>query len=123
MAPYPTGYFLPLHSTTVATAAEMLWRIAGKPEPDMAQEGFNDVAGGSDHEKAALWAKQSGVYTGVDGSFHGNTSLTWQTVTDMTINMLHENVIGKPSDPEAVMSRADLSGIEPSVKPGMYVIR
>lgn len=111
MDAYPTGYFLPLRGATVSEAVQMLWRIAGKPEADMAQEGFEDVAAGSEHEKAALWAKQTGVYAGVDGKFQANASLTWDTVKTMAESLLHEDVIGNQPNAGAAMTRADLAGI------------
>jgi len=47
MDAYPSGYFLPLRGATVADGVEMLWRIAGRPEPDETLEGFDDVASGA----------------------------------------------------------------------------
>ena len=110
MDPYPTGYFLPLRSATVGEAVQMLWRIAGKPEPDMEGEGFSDVAGGSADEKAALWAKQTGVYEGTEGAFRGSASLTAGALASMTRNMLHEDAPDKQREENAVMTRADLAG-------------
>ncbi len=110
MDPYPTGYFLPLRSATVGEAVQMLWRIAGKPEPDMEGEGFSDVAGGSADEKAALWAKQTGVYEGTEGSFRGSAGLTAGALTSMTRNMLHEDAPVNQREENAVMTRADLAG-------------
>jgi hypothetical protein len=109
--PHPTGYFLPMRSATRAEAVEMLWRIAGKPEPDMAREGFADVAAGSEHEKAALWAKQTGVYAGMDGKFQANASLTWASARSMAGALLHEDVIDGHPDAGAAMTRAELAGL------------
>ena len=53
-----TGCFLPLRGASVAEAAEMLWRIAGKPEPGRTQEGLADAGDGAAHEKAALRARR-----------------------------------------------------------------
>ena len=111
MDAYPTGYFLPLRGATVTDAVEMLWRIAGSPEPDRTQEGFADMASGAAHEKAALWAKQTGVYAGVDGSFRGSTGLNWRMTEDMTKHMLHADVLADCQNPDVVMTRADLAGI------------
>ncbi|MBR6029751.1 MAG: SH3 domain-containing protein [Clostridia bacterium] len=108
-----SGYFLPLRGATVAEAVQMLWRIAGKPEADMTQEGFADVAGGSEHEKAALWAKQTGVYAGMDGAFRASAGLTWNSIRSMAENMLHEDILG--DHPDAVMTRAELAGIAQSL--------
>ena len=111
MDAYPTGYFLPERAATVAEGVQMLWRIAGKPEPDMTGEGFADVASGSEHEKAALWAKQTGVYAGRDGNFRAGANLTWDTVRTMAECLLGEDVIGGPADAGAAMTRAELAGI------------
>ena len=107
----PSGYFLPLRGATVAEAVQMMWRIAGKPEPDMTLEGFADVAGGSEHEKAALWAKQTGVYAGMDGNFQAEASLTWDAVKAMAEKLVCKDVIGDPPDAGSVLTRADLAGI------------
>ena len=106
-----TGYFLPQRAATIAEAVQMLWRIAGKPEPDMTKEGFADVASGSEHEKAALWAKQTGVYMGMDGKFQANANLTWDTAKSMAENLLHEDVMVDQPSTGAAMTRADLAGI------------
>ena len=111
MDAYSSGCFLPLRGATVAEAVEMLWRIAGKPESDKTLEGFNDVAGGSANEKAALWARQTGVYAGVDGSFKGSVGLTWCAMAEMIKNLVHEDVLGDLPNPDASMTRADLAGI------------
>ena len=111
MDAYATGYFLPLRGASVAEAVEMLWRIAGKPEPDRTQEGYSDVASGAAYEKATLWAKQLGVYTGVNGRFQGNASLTWGAVEEMTENLLHTKVLEDQPNPDGAMTRADLAGI------------
>ena len=109
MDAYPTGYFLPARGATVAEAAEMMWRVAGKPEPDSAQEGFADVGAGSEHEKAALWAKQAGVYAGKDGNFRGGDSLTWGALREMAKALLHEDVLDASADSDTAMTRADLA--------------
>ncbi|MCR5297414.1 MAG: SH3 domain-containing protein [Clostridiales bacterium] len=109
MDAWPSGYFLPLRGATVAEGVQMLWRIAGKPEPDMSQEGFTDVAGGSENEKAALWAKQTGVYAGMEGKFQAGASLTWEAIRAMAESLVREDVIGEHAD--AAMTRAELAGI------------
>ena len=109
MDAYPTGYFLPARGSTVAEAAEMMWRVAGKPEPDGTQEGFADVGAGSEHEKAALWAKQAGVYAGKDGNFRGGDSLTWGALREMAKALLHEDVLDASADSDTAMTRADLA--------------
>ena len=111
MDAYPSGYFLPLRGATVAEAVQMLWRIAGKPEPDLTLEGFADVANGSEYEKAALWAKQTGVYAGVDGKFLASAGLTGDNVKTMAEALLHEDVIGDRPNSGAAMTRAELAGV------------
>ena len=111
MDAYSSGYFLPLRGATIGEAVQMLWRIAGKPEPDMTQEGFSDVAAGSEHEKAALWAKQTGVYAGVDGNFQSNAALTWDAAKTMAEALLHEDVLADHLNASAAMTRAELAGI------------
>ena len=111
MDTYPSGYFLPQRGAAVAEGVQMLWRIAGKPEPDMTQEGFSDVAAGSENEKAALWAKQTGVYTGVNEKFQPNASLTWEAVKTMAEKLLHEDVLADQPNAGAAMTRAELAGI------------
>ena len=102
--PFPTGYFVPERAATTAEAVEMLWRVAGKPEPAPAEEAgeqFPDVAAGSAHEKAALWARQTGVYPGVDGEFRGNAVLTGDALAAMAKRLLNEEL------PDAGALRAD----------------
>ena len=115
MDPYPTGYFLPERAATIAEGVQMLWRIAGKPEPDMDGEGFTDVYSGSENEKAALWARQAGVYEGTGGNFRAGDSLTWNGIKTMAERLLSEDVIGDHPDAEAAMTRAELAGIARSV--------
>lgn len=110
MDAYPTGYFLPERAATIAEGVQMLWRIAGRPEPDMAQEGFADVAGGSENEKAALWARQTGVYAGTDGRFQADKALTWDTMRTMAESLVREDAIGDPVNAGASMTRAELAG-------------
>ena len=109
--PYPTGYFLPERAATTAEAVQMLWRIAGKPEPEETAGGFEDVAGGSADEKAALWAKQTGVYTGREGKFLGGTILTWEALADMTRKLLNEDAAGEYPAKDARVLRAELAKV------------
>lgn len=107
--PYPSGYFLANRTATRAEAVEMLWRTAGKPEPDMAGEGLEDVAVGSEHEKAALWAKQAGIYTGEDNRFMGNTALTGEFLSELCRGFLDEEPDGAVAPQEDVLTRAELA--------------
>ena len=111
MDAYSTGYFLPERGATIAEGVQMLWRIAGKPEPDMDGEGFTDVYTGSENEKAALWAKQAGIYEGTGGNFKAGANLTWNGIRTMAEKMLSEDVIGEIPDADAAMTRAELAGI------------
>ncbi len=104
-----TGYFLPMRAATVADAVEMLWRIAEKPEPDMTGEGFQDVAAGSAHEKAALWAAQTGVYSGADGMFRGSAALTGETLAAMAEAFLNGETADIASASDATITRAGLA--------------
>ncbi len=113
--PYPTGYFLPDRAAVRADAVEMLWRIAGRPEPDMDGEGFPDVAAGSAHEKAALWARQTGVYTGTDGLFSGNASLTREDLAGMIQGLLGMDVTDRNASPQSSVTRGGLAGISQTV--------
>ena len=108
---YPSGYFLPERTATVAEAVEMLWRIAGKPEPGDNAEPFEDVAAGSEHEKAALWARETGVYTGEEGKFRGGKALTWIDLEKMTGKLLNEDVTGEYPAADAEVSRSGLAKV------------
>jgi hypothetical protein len=108
--PYPTGYFLPNRAATRAEAIEMLWRIAGKPEPGETAEGFTDLAAGSEHEKAALWAKQTGIYAGEDGKFQGNVALTRGFLNDISGHFMAGAVPADEEAPDTVLTRAELAG-------------
>ncbi len=107
--PYPTGYFLADRAATRAEAIEMLWRTAGKPEPDLTGEGFADMAAGAEHEKAALWASQAGVYSGEEGKFRGSASLTEGFLAEITCYFLEEDLYGAVSSSETVLTRAGLA--------------
>ena len=111
--PYPTGYFLPDRAATLADAAVMLWRTAGKPEPDMTGEGFSDVTAGSELEKAALWLKQTGIYTGSEGKFRGGEILTWDVLKEMTSGFLYEDAVEETTD--VPVTRAALAGVSRTV--------
>ena len=109
MDPYPTGYFLPDRSSTRGEAVEMLWRIAEKPEPDMEAEGFPDVAASSEHEQAALWAKQAGIYAGEDGKFRENIALTESFLADLCLRFLDDAPDGLVPRTDTVLTRAGLA--------------
>ena len=115
MDAYPTGYFLPDRAATVAEAVEALWRTAEKPEPDMSGAGFSDVAAGSANEKAALWAKQAGVYDGVDRQFRGNDSLTEDCLSEIAQNFLNGDAVIADLSPDTIVTRAGLARIAQAV--------
>lgn len=99
--PYDGGFFRPNEAAARATIVEALWRMAGKPEPGEAAEGFADVESGAPYEKAALWAGEQGVVLGVSGSFLPDAALTREQLAVMLYRFL---------DPEAESSAAALSG-------------
>ena len=107
--PYPTGYFLANRAATRAEVIEMLWRTAGKPEPDVTGESFADTAAGSEHEKAALWARQAGIYAGEDGKFMGNSVLTQEFLSDVSRQFIGEDMFKNGSSPDTVLTRAELA--------------
>ena len=107
--PYPTGYFLADRAAVRVDAIEMLWRTAGKPEPDLSGEGFPDVPVNSEHEKAALWAKQAGIYTGEDSQFKGKTALTASFLAEISRVFLNSEAPGIDPASEESMTRAEFS--------------
>ncbi len=77
------GYFRPCEAATRAVIAEALWRMAGKPEADASVVGFADVAEDAAYAGAALWAKEAGVVSGVDGLFLPDGTLTREQLAVM----------------------------------------
>jgi len=106
---YPTGYFLPERAATVAEAVQMMWRIAGMPEPGENAEAFEDVAAGSEYEKAALWARETGVYTGKEGKFQGGSTLTRTLLEEMTGKLLNREAAGESPAADGTVTRAGLA--------------
>lgn len=51
-----------------AHVVTFLWRAAGCPEPQSADNPFVDVQKGSFYEKAVLWAVENGITTGTDAT-------------------------------------------------------
>lgn len=76
------GWFCPDDAATRAAAADVLWRMAGKPEPEGTAEGFWDVEPGTGNE-AALWAQEQGIIRGVDGSLLPDAPLTREQLAVM----------------------------------------
>jgi hypothetical protein len=87
----------------------MLWRTAEKPEPDLSGEGFPDVPVNSEHEKAALWAKQAGIYDGEDGQFRGKTALTGAFLSEISRTFLNGETAGIDPASEEPMTRAEFA--------------
>lgn len=58
--------FSPTRTIDRAQAFTMLWRMAGAPEPTIANP-FSDVPPGRFFTDAAIWASQEGITTGVGG--------------------------------------------------------
>ncbi len=61
-------HFGPAAVCNRAQVVTFLWRAAGKPEPETAENPFRDVPAGSFYEQAVLWAYESGITTGTDTS-------------------------------------------------------
>ena len=56
--------FSPEEACTRAQTVTFLWRMAGQPEPENLNTGFEDVESGRFYTKAVAWAVESGVTTG-----------------------------------------------------------
>ena len=62
------SHFGPDLPCTRAQVVTFLWRRAGKPTPTSTANPFADVPAGSFYELAVLWAYESGITTGTDGT-------------------------------------------------------
>ena len=60
----PEGLFLPEEGCTRAQAVSFLWRAAGCPAPETAEDPFEDLDQHSGAYPAALWAFQQGIVKG-----------------------------------------------------------
>ncbi len=56
--------FSPEEACTRAQTVAFLWRMAGEPEPENLDTGFEDVDSGRFYAKAVAWAVENGVTTG-----------------------------------------------------------
>ena len=56
--------FSPMDTCTRAQIVTFLWRAAGSPEPETAENPFEDVPSRAYYEKAVLWAFEAGVTSG-----------------------------------------------------------
>lgn len=75
--------FSPNASCTRAQMVTFLWRAAGSPEPQSAENPFTDVASNAYYADAVLWAVEQGITTGTsETTFSPNATVTrGQTVT------------------------------------------
>ena len=75
--------FSPNASCTRAQMVTFLWRAAGSPEPQSAENPFADVASNAYYADAVLWAVEQGITTGTsETTFSPNATVTrGQTVT------------------------------------------
>lgn len=75
--------FSPDASCTRAQMVTFLWRAAGSPEPQSAENPFTDVASNAYYADAVLWAVENGITTGMsETTFGPNVTVTrGQTVT------------------------------------------
>lgn len=65
--------FGPKNACQRGQVVTFLWRAAGKPEPESADNPFVDVKEGSYYYKAVLWAAEQGITTGTDGTHFNPT--------------------------------------------------
>lgn len=61
-------HFGPAEICNRAQVVTFLWRSAGRPKPTITENPFVDVPQGSFYEKAVLWALETGITTGTDGT-------------------------------------------------------
>ena len=97
------GYFHPNDAATRATAVELLWRGAGRPESGENVEGFSDVEDGDSYAQAALWAQEQGIIKGVDGAFLPDGTLSREQLVTMLYRL---------AGPETVPDGTALAGYE-----------
>lgn len=65
------NYLAPEATCNRAQAITMLWRSAGKPEPNSKKNPFKDVESGTYYQKAVVWAAEQGITEGVANGFFG----------------------------------------------------
>lgn len=68
--------FSPNAALTRAQAVTMLWRAAGSPEPETAENPFEDVHEDAYYYKAVLWAVENGITTGISEAHFSPDSAT-----------------------------------------------
>ena len=64
-------HFNPKGLCTRAQVVTFLWTAAGKPEPTLSENPFEDVKPGKYYSKAVLWALENGITAGVDETHFG----------------------------------------------------
>lgn len=84
--------FSPNAACTRAQVVTFLWRAMGSPEPEGSGD-FSDVPAGSYYAKAAQWALENGITTGVGGSSFGSNS----TVTRAQVVTFLWRAAGSPA--------------------------
>lgn len=86
------GEFSPDDGCSRAQIVTFLWRAMGSPEPT-GSSSFNDVPADSYYGKAAQWALENGITTGVGGSSFGSNS----TVTRAEVVTFLWRAAGSPT--------------------------
>jgi len=65
------GKFTPAGVCTREQIVTMLWRLAGKPDPQSMKSKFSDVTDTKRYSyKAIMWAAEKGITTGTNGKFY-----------------------------------------------------
>ena len=74
---YSDGTFKSDRNVTRGETATMLWRYAGKPNPETKKSPFSDLkASNTDSYKAILWGAENGIIKGSKGKFLKNDGCT-----------------------------------------------
>ena len=69
--------FSPKEKATRGETVTFLWRAAGCPEPETAENPFSDISEGDYFYKAVLWAFERGITIGTgDGTFSPEDTVT-----------------------------------------------
>ncbi len=69
--------YSPQNKCTRAQFCVMLWKMFGKPETDMSQQPFTDIASQTvNTRKAILWCASQGIIKGRDGRFNPRGNIT-----------------------------------------------
>ncbi len=87
-----TNNFAPSRAITRAEIVTMLWRQAGRPEPE-APAAFDDVPPGTFYSDAVAWAAEQGITTGIKGT---NNFAPMRNTTRAEIVTLLWRAAGRP---------------------------